>query len=490
MASDQIGFLDAAEKVLDAALEPLHYREITRRAIYSGALQTSGRTPWATMNAQIAVALKTRGDDSRFVRVRPGVFGLRRWVEDGRLNLPSDGGEPDGQSLVPQFPEYEGTRAVLPAWNGAPRNAITSMRAAVHALRGTPQSQEDWSDPDTWIPERLSGPARMWAQRTWEGSGRIVNPRHVTGHWLVASNYSLLEPDPEGRLVLTERGRSFIDSPNGSVVREIDEEQGLSRLLEFVADSGSASRGDLLEPWGKYLAAETNIRADSSAKAHLAYRLRNLLSRDLLDRKGRDYVITQDGLDYLQGTAEAGGIAPSSDQQLRRLLHEQQQEVRDGVRALLADMDPYAFEHLIRQLLIEIGYEDVEVTSRSNDKGVDVLGRIELGITSVREVVQVKRQTSNIQRPVLDALRGTLHRFGAVRGTIITTGDFSKGTTDAAFEPGAAPITLVSGDKLVELLIEHGIGIRKRQIETLELDPEGFSGDLGGGEDAEADDEA
>ena len=48
-------------------------------------------------------------------------------------------------------------------------------------------------------------------------------------------------------------------------------------------------------------------------------------------------------------------------------------------------MDPYAFERLIRQLLEEIGYEDIEVTSQSNDKGVDVVGRIELGVTSVRE---------------------------------------------------------------------------------------------------------
>ncbi|MCH7645523.1 MAG: restriction endonuclease, partial [Myxococcales bacterium] len=75
------------------------------------------------------------------------------------------------------------------------------------------------------------------------------------------------------------------------------------------------------------------------------------------------------------------------------------------------------------------------------------------------------------------SLRGALHRFDAVRGTIITTGGFSKGTTEAAFEPGAAPITLISGEKLLDLLIEHGIGVKKRVTETWELDPEAFSGD-------------
>jgi len=102
-----------------------------------------------------------------------------------------------------------------------------------------------------------------------------------------------------------------------------------------------------------------------------------------------------------------------------------------------------------------MGYEDVEVTSPTGDKGVDVLGKIESGITSVREVVQVKRHVKNIQRNVLDALRGSLHRFGTVRGSIITTGDFSSGTKKAAFEPGASPITLISGDKLIDCVFRR-----------------------------------
>ena len=38
------------------------------------------------------------------------------------------------------------------------------------------------------------------------------------------------------------------------------------------------------------------------------------------------------------------------------------------------------------------------------------------------------------------------------------------------FETGAAPITLIDGQKLVELLIKHGIGVRKRSVELLEVD--------------------
>ena len=87
----------------------------------------------------------------------------------------------------------------------------------------------------------------------------------------------------------------------------------------------------------------------------------------------------------------------------------------------------------------------------------------------MREVVQVKRYKNTIQWKVLDALRGSLYRFDAVRGTIITTSRFTKGTAKAAFERGAAPITLIDGDMLVDLLLKHGIGVRKRPVELLEL---------------------
>ena len=122
-----------------------------------------------------------------------------------------------------------------------------------------------------------------------------------------------------------------------------------------------------------------------------------------------------------------------------------------------------------------MNYENVEVTSPSGDGGVDVVATIELGITAVREVVQAKRHRRTIQRKDLDALRGCLHRFGAVRGTIISTAKYSRGTREAAFEPGAAPITLIDGDKLIDLLIAHNIGVQKKSVDLLELDAAAFA---------------
>ena len=71
--------LDAAEAVLAAAGEPLHYDAITERALADGHWQSQGKTPAATVNAQISVDLEKRGAASRFQRIRPGVFALRSW---------------------------------------------------------------------------------------------------------------------------------------------------------------------------------------------------------------------------------------------------------------------------------------------------------------------------------------------------------------------------------------------------------------------------
>lgn len=94
----------------------------------------------------------------------------------------------------------------------------------------------------------------------------------------------------------------------------------------------------------------------------------------------------------------------------------------DMLRERLENMAPYAFERLICDLLTEMGYEDVEVTQPSNDKGVDVKAVAQFGITTINEVIQVKRHRANIPCPVLDMLRGSLHRFKVQKGSVLAAG--------------------------------------------------------------------
>lgn len=70
-------FKSAAVKVLRKSGRPLHYREITKRAQQQGLIRTDGKTPWATMNAQLSVDIKRNGENSRFIRTDPGYFYIK-----------------------------------------------------------------------------------------------------------------------------------------------------------------------------------------------------------------------------------------------------------------------------------------------------------------------------------------------------------------------------------------------------------------------------
>ena len=50
-----------------------------------------------------------------------------------------------------------------------------------------------------------------------------------------------------------------------------------------------------------------------------------------------------------------------------------------------------------------------------------------------------------------------------------------KAARKRPFSPGAAPITLINGNKLIELLFEHEVGIRKQSVTLYEVDEEFFS---------------
>ncbi|MEZ4226981.1 MAG: restriction endonuclease [Polyangiaceae bacterium] len=468
---------------------PLHYQALTEEVLTRGLATSSSKTPAASLNAMIAVDIKRNGNKSEFVRVRPGVFGLRALHAAGaKAEPPSPDAVPrEGEDGIPAkdeteqrvrtplFPTYREVRHLLKVWPGRPRKQITGLQATLGELRGTPQNTVDWTDPDAWIPERLSGDDQDLASAIWTKSGKTVNPRHTYGHWLLSQKYELVEDGPDGNLTLTDRGRDFIEHEGGEAEVFLDEQEGLAKLLALVADNSPTRAGGILEEWTEYLNRVSSFGSPSTFRDTLRRRLNNLLDRGLVDRKSTMYSVTDAGLAYLQRVGTEEALGGDEQQELWTLAKKQEASVRESLRELLFDMDAFAFEHLVKRLLEEMDYQNVQVTTRSGDGGVDVVADIELGITSVREVVQAKRHRRTIQRKDLDALRGSLYRFNAVRGTIIATSRFSKGTEEAAFAGGAAPITLIDGDKLIDLLIEHGIGVRKRTLEVLAVDADVFA---------------
>lgn len=69
-------FKNAAIQILKESKGPLHYKEITKRAVDKGILATEGKTPDASMNAQIITEINTKGDQSTFIKTAPATYNL------------------------------------------------------------------------------------------------------------------------------------------------------------------------------------------------------------------------------------------------------------------------------------------------------------------------------------------------------------------------------------------------------------------------------
>jgi restriction system protein len=80
-----LSFTDAAEEVLKrfSGNKPMHYRDITQKAMALGLIKTSGLTPEATLSSQILTEIERqtkRGDTPRFIKHGKGFFGLTKWM--------------------------------------------------------------------------------------------------------------------------------------------------------------------------------------------------------------------------------------------------------------------------------------------------------------------------------------------------------------------------------------------------------------------------
>jgi len=149
-------------------------------------------------------------------------------------------------------------------------------------------------------------------------------------------------------------------------------------------------------------------------------------------------------------------------------IEQHNKKVRQVLRKRLLNMNWDEFEELIARLLAEMGFEDIEVTSRSKDGGIDVRGTLVVGdVIRTRMAVQVKRWTRNVQAPVVQQVRGSLGTHE--QGLIITTSDFSTGARKEAARPDATPVALMNGEQLVVLLVEHNIGVTRRSHDLIEL---------------------
>lgn len=140
----------------------------------------------------------------------------------------------------------------------------------------------------------------------------------------------------------------------------------------------------------------------------------------------------------------------------------------------LLQITPAAFERLCQRLLRELSFQNVEVTGRTNDGGIDGNGILRLGgVLSFHVIFQAKRYKSSVSPSIVRDFRGAMVGR-ADKGLIITTGTFTREAKREASRDGAPPIDLMDGDDLAEKLKELGLGIEVEFVEKVIIKKDWF----------------
>ena len=151
-------------------------------------------------------------------------------------------------------------------------------------------------------------------------------------------------------------------------------------------------------------------------------------------------------------------------------LDEERTEEQEGITMLdsIKQMSPEAFERLCGRLFKEAGYEDVVVTQKSHDGGLDGFGFLVFGLVRFKVIFQAKRYTdSPIGVDAIKLLDKTKTDKKAEKSVFITTSTFTRGAVEQADNDG---IELIDGDDLLLRLKEYKIGCKP----TYEFDKDFF----------------
>ena len=142
--------------------------------------------------------------------------------------------------------------------------------------------------------------------------------------------------------------------------------------------------------------------------------------------------------------------------------------------------EPVFFEHLVKDLLIAMGYKgehgNAIVTKASGDGGIDgFINHDPLGTNTVYFQAKKYKNDNIVQRKDIQAFYGALSDVGASRGVFITTSRFAKGAYETA---NRNSIVLIDGLLLTDLMLDYNVGVKvKNNVLLYEIDEDFFESD-------------
>lgn len=122
---------------------------------------------------------------------------------------------------------------------------------------------------------------------------------------------------------------------------------------------------------------------------------------------------------------------------------------REELLDILKSLSPAGFERLCQRLLREAGFQQVEVTGKSSDGGIDGHGILQVNpFVSFSVLFQCKRYQGAVSASQIRDFRGAM-TGRTDKGIFITTGSFTVESKKEARREGVPPIEIVDGEKMI-----------------------------------------
>ncbi len=256
----------------------------------------------------------------------------------------------------------------------------------------------------------------------------------------------------------------------GEVVDRVIERSKVSEKEQEETTSNGQSRVRNEIAWARFYLAKAGL-IDSSKRGVWS-----------LTRAGRTAKLDADGVhalfkkvqDQFSPSKRADGAVRGADSEVGETEDDepepQPHAYKAELLATLRALPPGGFERICKRLLRESGFQEVTVTGKSRDGGIDGHGVLEVNpLVTFKVLFQCKRygERGSVTPSQVRDFRGAM-QGRADKGLIITTATFTAEARKEATRDGVPPIELVDGEKLVTMFERAGIGLRP--VPSYELD--------------------
>lgn len=436
-------FYEAALRVLEEAVTPLHAEEITKRAVDQGLLSHIGKTPEQTMLARLAgMAKRTVG--RRLMVTAKDTFALTDWM------LPEDAQALAETGLPPANPE-EG----LPPYRPEERHP----EARAEYLRAIGR-QNDRKRRDEDRRRRYPPVAEVAFQLLEECKGALTPgellARARTAE-LIDDNLSvggLLDQLAEDNQRRVDEGRRA----NFAAVRAEGGELQLSVEGQPVAE-GAPSPVDQQ----KAFCQAANLKFDNG----------RYLSRVERQRQAPGP----------KPAEAASGEEESLAQTVRQAAKDARRASARTLRRKLGELDLGTFEKACVRLLHALHFRELKVARRGKD-GPLLTARRRDGSLELRYAVRMLKGAQAVDRRQVQELKHDLAHHGSNIGLILSAGDV-RGEARGEAVAGSNLVLLWCGEGLADKFFEGHVGTRVTTVELFEVDDAFFDQATRDAEDAQ-----